>query len=269
MSGPLTSHNPRVTVLLSVFNGADTLIRCLESLEHQTYQGFCILAINDASSDRSAALLAEWQAKVGPRIQIITNETNLGLTLSLNKGIDATTTEFIARVDADDWWEPTKLEKQVHYLDTHPGCGVVGTNYINHAAAFDRAVVLPESDMAIRKLIFWRNPFAHSAVCYRTDFIRSMGKYNPTVRYAQDYELWVRCFPHTKFYNIQEFLCHRAIGESISTRRQDEQMRLYLRVLREYLPKYRRPLYEYAAMLEPMLVLLTPEWLRRLKRRFL
>lgn len=269
MSEPLAPQNIKVTILLSVFNGADTLSRCLESLERQTYQNFCILAINDASSDSSAILLTEWQKKLGPRMQVITNETNLGLTLSLNKGIDATTTELIARVDADDWWEPTKLEQQVHYLEGHPECGVVGTNYINHAETFNREVLLPESDAAIRKLMFWRNPFAHSAVCYRTDFIKRMGKYNPSVRYAQDYELWVRCFPHTKFHNIQEFLCHRTIGESISTRRQDEQMRLYLRVLREYLPKYKRPLFEYAAMLEPILVLLTPEWLRRLKRRFL
>lgn len=257
-----------VTILLSVHNSEATLDRCLDSIAHQTFPDFYILALDDASTDRSQEILEEWKNKLGDhRMNILRNPSQLGLTISLNRGIDAVQTPFIARIDDDDWWEPTKLEKQVRFLEANPDYGVIGTNYINHSKTREKKICLPETDDAIKKTLFWRNPFAHSAVMYRTDLVRAVGKYNPSVRYAQDYELWVRCFPKTRFYNLQEFLCHRTLGEGISVERQNEQMRLYLRVLRTYLPKYHRPLKEYGAMIEPLIVLATPEWIKRIKRK--
>lgn len=258
-----------ITILLSVHNGEATLDRCLKSIARQTFPHVFLLAINDASTDKSVAILERWKEKMQGRMNILRNPTQLGLTLSLNRGIDTIQTPFIARIDADDWWEPTKLEKQLRFLKENPEYGIVGTNYVNHSKTREKRIVLPETDETIKRTLFWRNPFAHSAVMYRTDLIRAVGKYNPSVRYAQDYELWVRCFPKTRFHNLQEFLCHRTLGEGISVDRQNEQMRLYLRVLRTYLPKYHRPLREYGAFLEPILVLFTPDWIKRLKRRLL
>lgn len=265
-------NSPSVTVILSIYNGAKTLERCLKSIADQTFLNIHILCIDDASTDATSDILHHWKKRMEKQVTIIRNSKNLGLTLSLNKGIDITTTPFIARIDSDDWWEPDKLEKQIAFLNTHPEYGIVGTNYINHsekAKDFSRLIILPETDEAIRNTIFWRNPFAHSAVCYRTNTIRVAGKYNPRVRYSQDYELWVRCLPYTKFHNLQEFLCHRTLGSGISVDRQNAQARLYIKVLRTYLPKYQRPLKEYGAMIEPMVVILTPEWIKKIKRRFL
>lgn len=258
----------QVSVLLSVYNGAKTLDRCFESISRQTLPDIHILCLDDASTDASREIIERWKNKLGNRITVIKNDKNLGLTLSLNKGIDAITTPFIARIDADDWWEPAKLEKQVAFLNAHPDYGVVGTNYINHTSTQGKKVTVPETNDEIKKTIFWRNPFAHSAVCYRTEAIRKAGKYNPTVRYSQDYELWVRCLSQTKFHNLQEFLCHRTLGEGISVDKQNKQMRQYLKVLWTYLPLYHRPFSDYGAIFEPIIVLLTPDWIKRLKRRF-
>ncbi len=263
------SNSSPVTVLLSVYNGEKTLERCIRSICAQTYQNLSLVCIDDCSTDHTQEILKKIQEQF-PNIPftLIRNEKNVGLTHSLNRGLETIDSFYTARIDADDWWEPTKIEKQMAFLESHPDYGVIGTNYINHSAETSRSVVLPKTDAEIHATIFWRNPFAHSAVMYRTDFIRSLGGYNPNVPYAQDYELWVRCFPHTKFYNIQEFLCHRTLGTSISVKRQNEQMRLYLRVLLTYLPKYRRPLTEYGALIEPTLVLLTPNWIKNLKRKY-
>lgn len=261
--------NPMVTVLLAIHNGAKTLDRCLESITAQTYPFIRILCIDDASTDETAAILATWQKRLSERLTVLHNKDNLGLTLSLNKGLDAITSPLVARIDADDWWEATKIEKQVRFLVEHPGYGVVGTNYINHAPYQDISVTLPETNTAIQKTLFWHNPFAHSCVVYWKDVILQVGKYDPTIRYAQDYELWVRCSRNTKFHNLQEFLCHRTLGVGISVDKQNDQMRQYLKVLRHYLPLYRRPLTEYAAMVEPLLVLALPEWLKKIKRQYL
>lgn len=268
MSEARNTNPDPISVLLSVYNGAKTLDRCLESISCQTFTDIHIICINDASTDGSQSILEDWQKRIGERMIILRNNKNIGLTLSLNRGIDAVTTSLIARIDADDWWEPTKLEKQADFLATHPEHGVIGTNYINHAPAYDKKIILPETDPEIKNTIFWRNPFAHSSVMYRTDVIRKAGKYNSSVPYAQDYELWMRCFTQTKFHNLQEFLCHRTLGEGISAEKQNEQMRQYLKVLRTYLPLYRRPIRDYGAMVEPIIVLLFPEWIKKLKRSY-
>lgn len=268
MSETTFSTTPAVTALLSIHNGVKTLDRCLESIITQTLPNLEILCIDDASTDGTPQLLASWKEKYPNRITVIRNEENLGLTLSLNKGIDRITTPLIARIDADDWWEPTKIEKQVAFLMAHPDHGVIGTNYINHAPQEDKPVRLPETDALIKKTLFWRNPFAHSSVMYRTELIKQAGKYNPEVRYAQDYELWVRIHTKTKFANLPEFLCHRTLGVGISVDRQNDQMRQYLKVLITCLPKYHRPLRDYGAMIEPLIVLALPNWVKKLKRKY-
>lgn len=264
-----SDHAPFVTALLAIHNGAKTLDHCLQSITAQTYANIHILCIDDASTDETWQMLTTWQDRLGDKVSLLRNETNLGLTLSLNKGLDTITSPLVARIDADDWWETTKIEKQVAFLVSHPDYGVIGTNYFNHAPHQDIPMTVPETNEEIQKTLFWHNPFAHSCVVYRRDLILQSGKYDPTVRYAQDYELWVRCSRITKFHNLQEFLCHRTLGVGISVDKQNDQMRQYLKVLRHYLPLYKRPLMEYAAMIEPLLVLALPEWVKKLKRRYL
>ncbi len=261
--------SPAVSVLLSVHNGEKTLGRCLKSVTDQTYENIHIFCIDDASTDATWEILTAWQQKLGEKMTILRNDKNIGLTLSLNKGLEAIATPLIARIDADDWWESKKIEKQVAFLKDHPDYGIVGTNYINHSERQEKKVSLPKTNRDIQKILFWRNPFAHSAVMYRRDIVLKAGKYDPTVRYSQDYELWIRCSQITKLHNIQEFLCHRSIGSGISVDKQNEQMRQYLKVLWKYLPLYKRSIFDYAAMIEPCIILSLPEWLKRYKRRHL
>ena len=263
-------HPTKVSVLLSVRNGAKTIERCIESVCSQTFRDISLVCVDDCSSDNTHEMLEMLSGRF-PDVPffILKNELNLGLTKSLNRGLDIIQSPYTARIDADDWWDPKKIEDQVVFLDSHPDYAVVGTNYINHTEVATKYISLPETNEEINKTIFWRNPFAHSCVLYRTDFIKSVGAYNPDVPYSQDYELWVRSLPYTKFHNLQESLCHRSVGSGLSVDHQNKQMRLYLRVLRIYLPKYHRPLAEYGAMIEPIVVLFTPNWIKKLKRRYL
>ncbi len=257
---------PRLSILISVFNDEKTLDRCFQSIADQSFQDFSIVCINDASTDTSSQIIQKWLQFFGGRLLLIENETNLGLTRSLNLGLQSITSPYTARIDSDDWWEPSKLAQQLSFLETHPDHGMVGTNYINHFTTKEIPVTLPETDTAIKKSIFKRNPFAHSTVLFRTEFVKALGGYDSNVRYGQDYDLWLRLLPKTCFANLPAFLCHRNAMDTLSSQKQREQMLQCVKTQLKYLRSYRRSLLEYRFILEPLLVALTPAWLRSLKR---
>jgi glycosyltransferase involved in cell wall biosynthesis len=261
--------NHKITLLIPIQNAEKTLDRCFESIQNQTYQNFEIVCIDNGSQDESLRITKKWQEFFGVnRFVIIQNETNLGVTKALNQGLDKITTEFTARIDGDDWWEPTKLEKQIKFLENNPKYGVVGTNYINFKRNLEIKITAPKADDEIRKTIIKRNPFAHSCVVFRTELIKSVGNYNSDVYMGQDYDLWLKCMPYCKFYNIQEFLCHRSIESGISFERQREQMIQCLKTQKKYIEKYNLPIFNYLYLLEPILVILTPNFIKMLKRKF-
>jgi glycosyltransferase involved in cell wall biosynthesis len=253
-----------------VHNGADTLERSLESLKQQTVREFNIIAINDASTDTTGEILRKWQIIIGAdRFRIITNPENLGLTHSLNLGLEIIHTVFTARIDADDWWESTKLESQLARLHDRDEIGVLGCNYENHRDSRKTVSHLPLTDATIRSGIIRRNPFAHSCVIFRTALIKKLGGYDAGTRYGQDYELWLRLLPHTRFANLETVLCHRSVERGISATRQREQMRQGMKTQVRYIRKYHWPLYFYLYLTELFILSLIPDPVRKLKQRFI
>lgn len=262
-----SAETPSLTVLLAVYNGDRTLERALEGLKKQSFQNFSLCCIDDASSDHTSQLLEKWQGIFGEaRFRILRNNMNLGLTRSLNKGLATITTPLTARLDADDWWHEKKLEQQVRFMYDHPGYGLLGCNYVNIIKKTSRPIICQENDSTIRKSILRHNPFAHSCVVFETALVKKLGGYNENVRYGQDYDLWLRMLPHTKMHNLQEFLCFRNAESGISQEKQNAQMRQCIRTQLKYLKMYHRPFWEYTAILEPLLVILVPEFLKKYKR---
>jgi glycosyltransferase involved in cell wall biosynthesis len=260
----------KCAILISLYNAEETLDATFKSLGMQTFQDFRIIAINDHSTDQTLSLIKKWQEKMGKdRFIVIDNEENIGLTKSLNKGLNKITELYTARIDADDTWDTTKLEKQIAYLEKYPKCGIIGTWYKNISSKDERRVTLPVTDIEIKKSIFKRNPFAHSCVVFRTELIKEVGLYDENARYGQDYELWLRLLPKTTFANIPEFLCFRNIEDTLTTRNQRAQMFQCVQTQLKYLKLYDRPITEYRFIIEPFLVAIAPEWLRTLKRKFL
>lgn len=260
----------KCAILIALYNAEKTLDRTFESLLTQTFQDFRIVAINDASSDSTENRLLDWQSKFGnSRFTIIKNTPNFGLTRSLNTGLSVIDEPYTARIDADDWWHPEKLSKQITYLETHPTCGIVGSWYENISSHGRKKITPPVTDREIRTRIFKRNPLAHSSVVFRSSLVQELGGYNESIRYGQDYDLWLRLLPETVFANVPEILCFRTTEGTLTARRQREQMLQCVKTQFKYLQCYQRPLTEYRFILEPLAVALAPEWLRHLKRKYL
>ena len=116
---PLTSENyskipmPQVSVVTSVYNGEEYLEECVDSVLNQTFQDFEYITLNNGSTDNTAKIL---QRYTDPRLRIIHQE-NLGIPRSLNKGIDISSSDLIARLDADDYSMPQMLEQQITFME--------------------------------------------------------------------------------------------------------------------------------------------------------
>lgn len=263
--------NPDVTILITIFNGSKTIDRCLKSIFEQSYKNTKVVCVEDKSTDDTLEKILVWQKKFGPdRFLIIRNEVTMGVTKSSNRGLTKINTAYTARIDADDWWDKNKLEKQINFLIKNPDYKIIGCNYININGNIKKGIITAQDDNLIKKTIIKNNPFAHSCVIYETELAKKIGGYDETIKYGGDYELYLRFFPFTKFYNIQEFLCFRSVeNEGISIKRQKEQMLQGIKTQLKYVRKYNLPKFNYIYITKLIAVILTPKLIRNLKRAIL
>jgi len=203
---------PKVSVIMSVYNGEKYLKEAIESILNQTFRDFEFIIVDDGSTDKTPEILNEY-AKKDKRIKIITNPKNIGLTKSLNKALKIAKGEYIARMDADDISLPERLKKQVNFLTNYPNFGLVGCNVIviDEKGNFVKNVTLPESlNSALRK----RNRLVHGSVMFRKSLVKKIGGYNEKIFYAQDYEMFLRFSKISEIGRINEFLYKLRVHKS-------------------------------------------------------
>ena len=105
-------HQPKVSVVMSAYNGERYLREAVESILNQTFNDFEFIIIDDGSTNSTGQILSSYAAQ-DPRIVLIRNRENIGLTKSLNKGLALARGEYIARMDADDVSLPNRFSEQV------------------------------------------------------------------------------------------------------------------------------------------------------------
>lgn len=182
--------NPKITVLMSVYNGQDLLSEAIHSILNQSYNDFEFLIIDDGSTEPLDDLSERYKDK---RIVVLRQE-NMGLTRSLNKGFALARGQYVARMDADDVSSTKRLEAQVNELDTDDRLDLVGCFF----DVIDREDRLVERKELITDPVYrlWRlqfhNNYGHGTVMLRRKAVISAGLYNEDLTYAQDYDLWSR-----------------------------------------------------------------------------
>ncbi len=188
---------PRVTVLMTVYNGLPYLPEALESVLAQTFTDFELLVVDDASTDGSVACL---RAVTDPRIRLVCNERNQGQARALNHGLQLARGAYIARLDQDDACLPQRLERQVALLDRRPEIAIVGT-WQQWIGADGRTRGLEPGVTDLRTgdfgtflgtLLTCATPVGHPTVMYRSDVVHAVNGYDETFAPCEDYELWCR-----------------------------------------------------------------------------
>lgn len=211
----------KVSVIMSVYNAEKYLKAAIDSILDQTYSNFELILINDYSSDDSEAIMKQYQAE-DPRIIILENEENIGLTKSLNRGLALARGEYVARMDADDISVPERFEKQVKFLDEHPDYSFVSciAQYINENGEPEQMRLFPETNEEIYNMMPKVDAVMHPGVMFRRTDIALIGNYCEEFRVVQDYDLWFRGMAAGyKFYNIQEPLVLFRRNDSYNTRK--------------------------------------------------
>ncbi len=227
------SAAPAVTVLMAVYNGERTLGPALESILGQSCGDFEFLVVEDRSTDGSRELLERY-AKQDRRLRILPNPENLGLTRSLQRGLEAARGRCLARLDADDLALPGRLEAQLTLLAARPEVGLVGggIRVVGTGGKLLREWFPPTEDAALRlELLVKNHAFAHSAVMFRRESALAAGGYDQAFRYAQDYDLWCRLSAQARLASLPELVVERLAGaEAISVLHRQEQLECIRRV---------------------------------------
>lgn len=215
--------NPRVSVVMPLFNGEKYLRLSVDSILSQTFADFEFIIIDDGSSDSGAAIINSYQ---DPRMRFSRNEQNLGVTRTLNEGLRQARGEYIARMDCDDVSLPDRLAKQVAFMDANPGVGACCTWALD---IDETGKVTGKRETPIGEKLdnfYWQGtPLIHPAAMFR--FKQSGGPwYDETMRFAQDFELWLRIRAEQRLGVLTEYLLlYRVHGKSITAANPEEQTR--------------------------------------------
>ena len=208
---------PRVSVLMTVYNGAMFLRESIDSILAQTFPDWELIAVDDGSIDASPLILADYSDS---RVRVFPLAKNIGRTPALRYAFDNARGEYIAVLDQDDISHPARLERQVKYLAQHPDVVLVGSwaeNIDQVGQVFDRFSP-PTDHNEIIDLLGYNNPFVHSSVMYRKEAASAVGGYPSQFGYAQDYALILELEQKGKLAIINEYLCKlRVLRESMTT----------------------------------------------------
>jgi glycosyltransferase involved in cell wall biosynthesis len=213
-------RQPKITVILPVYNCELYIQTAVESVLNQTFTDFELLIIDDASTDTTVSIIKKIDDS---RIQLIQKPVNSGYTNSLNSGLQLAKGEYIARMDGDDISYPERFAKQIAYLETHPEVVVCGTTY--KIVGNEKRITLPEHHEAIKIGLLWGNCILHPSVMIRKKVVDDFSiLYDTSKEPAEDYALWVRMLSLGNFYNLQEVLLeYRVYVNQVSRKRAEEQ----------------------------------------------
>lgn len=198
-------NNPKISVLMPVYNAEKFLNESIDSILNQTYKDFEFLIINDASTDNSKEIILSYK---DPRIRYFENKKNLGVAKTLNRGLRLAKGKYVARMDADDIASLQRLQLQHEILNQQENKLAVVASYYdiidengNHLYAQKNAST-PEE---IYYTLYFNNCLGHPTVMINKKIIKAFNGYNEQQE-AEDYDLWLRLSTRYKFFKIKKRL---------------------------------------------------------------
>jgi GT2 family glycosyltransferase len=219
-------REPRVSVLMAVYNGERYLKQAVESILAQSFEDFEFIVVDDGSTDSSLKSLEQYAAR-DTRIRFITLP-NAGLTRSLNEGLAIATGEFVARMDADDIAMPQRFARQVAFLDAHPDIALVGCGYElidEKDRILDMEIPVGDDEAIQHRHLRGLTTICHPCVMARRQSLASIGGYDESFRVAQDLDLYLRLGEIGRLANLPAVLMkYRYHSHSTSDTRRELQL---------------------------------------------
>lgn len=186
--------NPKVSVLMGIYNCAETLPQAVKAIQNQTYPNWELILCDDGSADDTYRV-AQSLATADSRIILLRNERNLGLNQTLNNCLEVATGAYIARMDGDDDCVPERFQKQVALLESHSEFQITSSPMI----LFDESgewgqTTLPEFPTPVN--VVEETAISHAPVMLRKECMDAVGGYTVDKRMirVEDVNLWIKLY---------------------------------------------------------------------------
>ena len=230
------SENPLVSVIVPVYNGEEYLGEAIESIISQTYNPLEIIIVDDGSTDSSRDIILSF-----PQIKYIYQE-NAGHAAARNRGIKASEGEYIAFLDADDFWVPEKISRQVSEFKADPKLNIV-TGHV-------RQFIHPLKDTASKENVNSDLPplpgYSPIAILIKRDFLEVVGLFHEDVLVGEAISWFTKvleCKPKIKL--LPEVVAMRRIhGGNLSIQHQQEKNKAIIKILKISLSRRRNGDYQ-------------------------
>ena len=259
---------PKVSVLMSVFNNASTVLDSIDSILSQDFSDFEFIIYDDGSKDDSFRLVTE-KSKQDSRIIPVKGDANRGLSYALNQCIALAKGTYCARMDGDDLCDNSRFSKQVAFLDSHPEYAFVSTTM----KRFDENGyyhIPEETDRSPSARDFVKgSPFCHAPVMIRTEAYRAVNGYRdlPMTGGVEDYDLWFRLYAKGyRGYIMSEPLYSMFDGRDAAKRRTFRRRWNEAKVRAQGYRLLHIPFYLRVYILKPLILGLIPQWLYKILR---
>ncbi|HPD65163.1 MAG TPA: glycosyltransferase [Bacteroidia bacterium] len=197
-------ENPKLSVLMTVFNGSEFLKTAIESVIRQSFKSFEFIIINDGSTDESGLIIKAFRDK---RIKSFHFEEKKGVSYRRQQLLDMAQGEFLNFIDADDYFHPQKFEKQIAFLEQNPDFVLVGSSvvFVNEKDNKTSSLRLQANEDKILPILIFRNYFVNSAVMFRKSALRDL-QIPDNFDFVEDYYLWWKLLQRGKGKNLNEQL---------------------------------------------------------------
>ena len=237
---------PKISLIMSVYNGEDYLAETVESVLCQTFTEWEFIIINDCSTDNTSKILAEYASK-DARVKVHTNETNLRLPSSLNKALSLAEGKYIARMDADDICMPDRLQKQYDFMEANPNVDLSSCRFLTlKNGVYSSGGCGGKGDSeSIKVLLLVTNPILHPGIIAKADVIKELG-YDKNFTCTEDMELWTRFVLNNKRVEIlsEYLMIYRLHDKQITETTLDKQKNEVIKIQKTYLSQLLKPMTE-------------------------
>jgi len=224
------------SVIIPLYNKAAYVQKAIQSVLAQTYQKFELIVIDDGSTDDSLTKLRSTSSelqKEKPELFDkfhIVEQVNQGVSVTRNNGVKLAKYNYIAFLDADDWWEPTYLEEMKELAEAYPEAGIYGSNYFIVKNGYKRMAPVGVDPDFKEGIINYFNVYSRTlcmplwtgSVILKKSIFEKENGFKPTLKLGEDFDLWVRVatkYPVAllnkplAYYNQDVEIANRAIGE--------------------------------------------------------
>ena len=227
----------KISVVMAEYNtNLDQLEKSIKSIMTQTYRNFELIIIDDMTSETNKNYLNELKNQ-SSKIKVLTNSSNLGLAASLNKALDYATGDYIFRMDTDDIALPHRFETQLKTLKKGHAITTARVSIIDEndkIVGETRSLPFYNTSKRILLYYFFNNGVIHPLIAAKKEVFDEF-RYDESVKYGQDFELWLRMSNKFKIYFDNNILLKYRVSKNIDVDKVMLQYRNYVTKSNEYL----------------------------------